>query len=75
MPVCLSVCVSCCVQAEELSDEVFAQRHLALEQKEKLRWSSWDKRKHRRRPTRWTLTQTHKCSNNEGVSSVMKNLR
>lgn len=39
-------------KAEALSDEVFAQRHLALEQKEKLRWSSWDKRKHRRRPTR-----------------------
>lgn len=53
MPFCLSVCLSvCCVQAEALSDEVFAQRHLALEQKEKLRWSSWDKRKHRRRPTR-----------------------
>lgn len=39
-------------KAEALSDEVFAQRHLALEQKEKLRWSSWDKRKHCRRPTR-----------------------
>lgn len=44
--------MSCCVQAEDLSDEVFAQRHLALEQKEKLRWSSWDKRKNCRRPTR-----------------------
>ncbi|XP_039455488.1 KAT8 regulatory NSL complex subunit 1-like protein isoform X2 [Oreochromis aureus] len=62
-------------KAEDLSDEVFAQRHLALEQKEKLRWSSWDKRKNCRRPTRWTPTQTHKCSSNEGVSSVMQNLR
>ncbi|XP_030614124.1 KAT8 regulatory NSL complex subunit 1-like protein isoform X1 [Archocentrus centrarchus] len=39
-------------QAENLSDEVFAQRHLALERKEKSRWSSWDKRKHCRHPTR-----------------------
>ncbi|MEQ2230205.1 hypothetical protein ILYODFUR_026858 [Ilyodon furcidens] len=38
---------------EDLSDEVFARRHLALEQKEKRRWSSWDKRMTScRRPTR-----------------------
>ncbi|XP_023125926.2 KAT8 regulatory NSL complex subunit 1-like protein isoform X2 [Amphiprion ocellaris] len=39
-------------QIEDLSDEVFAQRHLALEQREKLRWSSWEKRKCCRRSTR-----------------------
>ncbi|XP_029967845.1 KAT8 regulatory NSL complex subunit 1-like protein isoform X2 [Salarias fasciatus] len=33
------------VQVEDLSDEAFAQRHMALEQKEKLRWPSWGKRK------------------------------
>ncbi|KAM6934509.1 KAT8 regulatory NSL complex subunit 1-like protein [Xenentodon cancila] len=32
-------------QLEDLRDEVFAQRHLALEQKEKLRWSSLEMRK------------------------------
>ncbi|XP_061580492.1 KAT8 regulatory NSL complex subunit 1-like protein isoform X2 [Cololabis saira] len=32
-------------QLEDLGDEVFAQRHLALEQKEKLRWSSSEMRK------------------------------
>lgn len=37
---------------EDLSDEVFARRHLALEQKEKRRWPSWEKRKRCRRPTR-----------------------
>ncbi|KAK5598958.1 hypothetical protein CRENBAI_001201 [Crenichthys baileyi] len=38
---------------EDLSDEIFARRHLALEQKEKRRWSSWDKRMTScRRPTR-----------------------
>ncbi|MED6235804.1 hypothetical protein ATANTOWER_000580 [Ataeniobius toweri] len=38
---------------EDLSDEVFARRHLALEQKEKRRWSSWEKRMTScRRPTR-----------------------
>ncbi|XP_017279292.1 KAT8 regulatory NSL complex subunit 1-like protein isoform X2 [Kryptolebias marmoratus] len=37
---------------EDLSDDVFARRHLALEQKEKLRWSSWEKRKGCRRPMR-----------------------
>uniref|UniRef100_A0A3Q1G1M3 KAT8 regulatory NSL complex subunit 1-like protein n=1 Tax=Acanthochromis polyacanthus TaxID=80966 RepID=A0A3Q1G1M3_9TELE len=44
----------CCEedQIEDLSDEVFAQRHLALEQREKLRWSSWEKRKCCRRSTR-----------------------
>ncbi|XP_067459400.1 KAT8 regulatory NSL complex subunit 1-like protein isoform X1 [Thunnus thynnus] len=39
-------------QVEVLNDEVFAQRHLALEQREKLCWSSWGKRKCCRRPTR-----------------------
>ncbi|KAM7407624.1 hypothetical protein PAMA_003381 [Pampus argenteus] len=39
-------------QVESLADEVFAQRHVALEQREKLRWSSWGKRKCCRRPTR-----------------------
>lgn len=38
------------MQVEDLSDEVFAQRHMALEQKEKLRWSSWEKRKCSTRP-------------------------
>ncbi|TMS06107.1 KAT8 regulatory NSL complex subunit 1-like protein [Larimichthys crocea] len=39
-------------QLEDLTDEVFAQRHLALEQREKLRWGSWGKRKCCRRPQR-----------------------
>ncbi|XP_051259897.1 KAT8 regulatory NSL complex subunit 1-like protein [Dicentrarchus labrax] len=39
-------------QVEDLIDEVFAQRHLALEQTEKLRWSSWGKRKCCSRPKR-----------------------
>ncbi|KAM7380678.1 hypothetical protein PAMP_003956 [Pampus punctatissimus] len=39
-------------QVESLADEVFAQRHMALEQREKLRWSAWGKRKCCRRPTR-----------------------
>ncbi|XP_028992675.1 KAT8 regulatory NSL complex subunit 1-like protein isoform X3 [Betta splendens] len=39
-------------QVEDLSDGVFAQRHLALEQREKRRWSSWGKRTCCRRPTR-----------------------
>ncbi|GLD59955.1 KAT8 regulatory NSL complex subunit 1-like protein [Lates japonicus] len=39
-------------QVEDLSDEVFALRHVAFEQREKLRWSSWGKRKCCRRPTR-----------------------
>ncbi|XP_069554640.1 KAT8 regulatory NSL complex subunit 1-like protein isoform X1 [Brachyistius frenatus] len=39
-------------QVEDLSDEAFAQRHLALAHREKLRWSSWGKRKCCRRPTR-----------------------
>ncbi|KAM4731919.1 KAT8 regulatory NSL complex subunit 1-like protein isoform 1-T2 [Anableps anableps] len=38
---------------EDLCDEVFARRHLALEQKEKRRWSSWEKRKCCRRSTRF----------------------
>ncbi|CAN9497869.1 unnamed protein product [Ophioblennius macclurei] len=33
------------VQVEDLSDEAFAQRHMPLEQKEKLRWSSWGETK------------------------------
>ncbi|XP_029937565.1 KAT8 regulatory NSL complex subunit 1-like protein isoform X2 [Myripristis murdjan] len=40
------------VEVEDLSDEVFTQRHLASEQREKLRWSSWGKRQRCRRPTR-----------------------
>lgn len=36
---------------EVLTDEVFAQRHLALEQKEKMRWSFWGK-KHCRHSSR-----------------------
>uniref|UniRef100_UPI0037E8585B KAT8 regulatory NSL complex subunit 1-like protein n=1 Tax=Semicossyphus pulcher TaxID=241346 RepID=UPI0037E8585B len=39
-------------QVEELTDEDFVQRHLALEQREKLRWSSWGNRKCCRRPNR-----------------------
>ncbi|KAK2839652.1 hypothetical protein Q5P01_013392 [Channa striata] len=39
-------------QVEDLSDEVFAQRHLTLEQGEKLHWSFWGKRKCCRRPKR-----------------------
>ncbi|KAK7939628.1 hypothetical protein WMY93_002954 [Mugilogobius chulae] len=31
-------------QIENLTDQVFAERHLPLEQKEKLRWSFWGKR-------------------------------
>ncbi|XP_029386674.1 KAT8 regulatory NSL complex subunit 1-like protein isoform X3 [Echeneis naucrates] len=37
---------------EDLRDECFARRHMAFEQKEKLRWYSWGKRKSSRRPTR-----------------------
>ncbi|KAM9343095.1 KAT8 regulatory NSL complex subunit 1-like protein isoform 2-T2 [Pholidichthys leucotaenia] len=40
-------------KVEDLSDEVFAQRHLALEQREKMRWFSWQKRKRCRRPARF----------------------
>ncbi|XP_044073599.1 KAT8 regulatory NSL complex subunit 1-like protein isoform X2 [Siniperca chuatsi] len=39
-------------QVEDLIDEVFAQRHLALEQREKFRWPSWGKRKCSGRPKR-----------------------
>ncbi|KAF7216212.1 transcript variant X1 [Nothobranchius furzeri] len=39
-------------ETEELGDHVFAQRHLPLEQKEKLRWSFWKRRKCFRSPTR-----------------------
>lgn len=39
------------MQMEVLTDEVFAQRHLALEQKEKMRWSFWGK-KHCRHSSR-----------------------
>ncbi|KAI3356135.1 hypothetical protein L3Q82_017392, partial [Scortum barcoo] len=37
---------------EDLTDEVFARRHLALEQREKLLWPSWGKRKCCSRPKR-----------------------
>ncbi|XP_060910181.1 KAT8 regulatory NSL complex subunit 1-like protein isoform X1 [Labrus mixtus] len=40
------------VDAEDLTDEVFVKRHLGLEQREKMRWSSWGKRKCCRRPNR-----------------------
>ncbi|XP_028249292.1 KAT8 regulatory NSL complex subunit 1-like protein isoform X2 [Parambassis ranga] len=39
-------------QVEDLSDEVFTQRHLALEQREKLHLPYWGRRKCGRRPTR-----------------------
>ncbi len=55
--VCVCVCV-CVFQVEDLADEVFAQRHLALEQREKLRWGSWGKRKCCRHPKRWKHTNT-----------------
>ncbi|KAM8855416.1 KAT8 regulatory NSL complex subunit 1-like protein isoform 2-T2 [Spinachia spinachia] len=44
------VCV-CVFQVEDLANEVFAQRHLDLERREKLRWS-WGKRKCCRLPKR-----------------------
>lgn len=53
----------CCVQVEDLSDEVFTRRHMAFEQREKLRWPSWGKRKCCRRPTRWAHTFTHRLTN------------
>ncbi|XP_071398429.1 KAT8 regulatory NSL complex subunit 1-like protein [Centroberyx affinis] len=37
---------------EVLTDAAFAQRHLASEQREKLRWLSWGKSRSCRRPTR-----------------------
>lgn len=46
----------CVFQVEDLTNEVFAQRHLALEQREKLRWPSWGNRKCCSRPKRWTRT-------------------
>ncbi|TNN77425.1 KAT8 regulatory NSL complex subunit 1-like protein [Liparis tanakae] len=39
-------------QVEDLSNTVFAQRHLDVEKREKLRWSSWGKRKCCRLPER-----------------------
>ncbi|XP_070771370.1 KAT8 regulatory NSL complex subunit 1-like protein [Enoplosus armatus] len=39
-------------QVEDLIDDIFAHRHLALEQREKLRWPSLGKRKCCRRPKR-----------------------
>ena len=48
----------CVFQVEDLSNEVFAQRHLALEQREKLRWPSWGNRKCCSRPKRYTHTNT-----------------
>ncbi|XP_074550440.1 KAT8 regulatory NSL complex subunit 1-like protein isoform X2 [Halichoeres trimaculatus] len=41
------------VEAEDLSDEVFVRRHLALEQRERRARSSWGKRKCFRRSNRW----------------------
>lgn len=49
----------CVLQEEDLADEVFAQRHLALEQREKLHWAPWGRRKCCRRPKRWKDTHTH----------------
>lgn len=58
--VCVRVCVLvyCVFQEEDLTDEVFAKRHLALEEKEKLRWASWGKRQCCRRPKRWKHKHT-----------------
>ncbi|XP_034417536.1 KAT8 regulatory NSL complex subunit 1-like protein isoform X2 [Cyclopterus lumpus] len=39
-------------QVEDLTNTVFAQRHLDVEHREKLRWSSWGKRKCCRLPER-----------------------
>ncbi|XP_035860399.1 KAT8 regulatory NSL complex subunit 1-like protein isoform X1 [Sander lucioperca] len=39
-------------QVEDLTDKVFSLRHLDLEQREKLRWPSWEKRKCCRLPKR-----------------------
>ncbi|XP_029695318.1 KAT8 regulatory NSL complex subunit 1-like protein isoform X4 [Takifugu rubripes] len=39
-------------QEEDLADNVFAQRHLELEHREKSRWASWGTRKCHRRPKR-----------------------
>ncbi|CAB1347113.1 unnamed protein product, partial [Coregonus sp. 'balchen'] len=39
-------------EEELLCDETFSQRHLGCEQREKLRWTSWDKTRHYRRTTR-----------------------
>lgn len=43
----------CVTQEEDLADNVFAQRHLELEHREKSRWASWGTRKCHRRPKRW----------------------
>uniref|UniRef100_A0A4W5MKI0 KAT8 regulatory NSL complex subunit 1-like n=1 Tax=Hucho hucho TaxID=62062 RepID=A0A4W5MKI0_9TELE len=39
-------------EEELLCDKTFSQRHLECEQREKLRWTSWDKTRHYRRTTR-----------------------
>uniref|UniRef100_A0A8C8F2G9 PEHE domain-containing protein n=1 Tax=Oncorhynchus tshawytscha TaxID=74940 RepID=A0A8C8F2G9_ONCTS len=39
-------------EGELLCDKTFSQRHLECEQREKLRWTSWDKTRHYRRTTR-----------------------
>lgn len=49
----LEICL-CVTQEEDLADNVFAQRHLELEDREKSRWASWGTRKCHRRPKRWS---------------------
>lgn len=41
---------------EDLADNVFAQRHVELERREKSRWASWGTRKCHRRLKRWEHT-------------------
>nr|XP_043875995.1 KAT8 regulatory NSL complex subunit 1-like protein isoform X1 [Solea senegalensis]XP_043875996.1 KAT8 regulatory NSL complex subunit 1-like protein isoform X1 [Solea senegalensis] len=48
-------------QVEDLCDEVFGQRHMALEHWESMRWSSWGKRKRCRRST------SRLCDNGVGM--------
>ena len=57
-------------QAEDLTDEIMAQRHLALEQSEKMRWGSWGKRKCCRRPNRWRDTQTYTNTHSASLNSL-----
>ncbi|KAM6954957.1 KAT8 regulatory NSL complex subunit 1-like protein isoform 2-T2 [Lycodopsis pacificus] len=49
IPLCVCVCV---FQVEDLTNKVYALRHLDLEQREKVRWSSVGKRKCCRLPKR-----------------------
>lgn len=65
------VCSLCCEQTEDLSDDVFAQRHLPMEQKEKLRWSSWGKRTCCRRPSRWIHMHTNWLAQMHSKKSLM----